>query len=123
MPLGLMPDMEYEEMEAEFAPGDAVLFYSDGLVEAHNPQREMFSFPRLRDLMAEQESSTPEALVDFLLSDLSSFTGPAWEQEDDITLVTLQRLRNVARYTSFATRDAGSGQDARFKAQRSRFRG
>lgn len=102
MPLGLMPDMEYEEMETRLAPGDAVLFYSDGLVEAHNPEREMFSFPRLHDLMATHKNSTPEDLVDFLLERLSQFTGPDWEQEDDITLVTLQRVQNVARYTTFA---------------------
>jgi serine phosphatase RsbU (regulator of sigma subunit)/anti-sigma regulatory factor (Ser/Thr protein kinase) len=103
MPLGLMPDMEYEEMETQLAPGDAVLFYSDGLVEAHNAHREMFSFPRLRDLMAHHDMSTTEELVDFLLGQLAQFTGPDWEQEDDITLVTLARVRNVARLTSFAT--------------------
>src|SRR3712207_2144568 len=46
MPLGLMPRMPYEEKETTLAPGDGVLFYSDGLVEAHDPQREMFGFPR-----------------------------------------------------------------------------
>jgi anti-sigma regulatory factor (Ser/Thr protein kinase) len=102
MPLGLMPDMEYEEMEVHLAAGDAVLFYSDGLVEAHNTEREMFSFPRLRSLTAEHVMTTPDELVDFLLERLSHFTGPGWEQEDDITLVTLQRVQNVARYTSFA---------------------
>jgi anti-sigma regulatory factor (Ser/Thr protein kinase) len=103
MPLGLMPDMEYEEMEVQLAAGDAILFYSDGLVEAHNVEREMFSFPRLRGLMAEHVMTTPDELVDFLLERLAHFTGPSWEQEDDITLVTLQRVQNVAAYTSFAT--------------------
>ncbi len=102
MPLGLMPGMEYEELETALAPGDALLFYSDGLVEAHNSKREMFSFPRLRDLMGQHEGSRPEDLVDFLLQELSDFTGPEWEQEDDITLVTLQRVENVAGLTSFA---------------------
>src|SRR5215208_2200402 len=44
MPLGLMPKMSYEEGEASLGEGGCVLFYSDGLVEAHNPQGEMFSF-------------------------------------------------------------------------------
>ena len=48
MPLGLMPGMGYEEKETTLEAGDAVLFYSDGLVEAHNPMGEMFGFPRLR---------------------------------------------------------------------------
>src|SRR5579859_1380594 len=42
MPLGLMPEMFYEEKEITLAAGDSVLFYSDGLVEAHNSRREMF---------------------------------------------------------------------------------
>src|SRR5918998_1988063 len=48
MPLGLMPEMSYEEKEASLKEGESVLFYSDGLVEAHDPKREMFGFPRLR---------------------------------------------------------------------------
>jgi anti-sigma regulatory factor (Ser/Thr protein kinase) len=48
----------------------------------------MFGFPRLRDLMA----SAPEtSLVNFLLAELARFTGPGWEQEDDVTLVILER--------------------------------
>jgi serine phosphatase RsbU (regulator of sigma subunit) len=43
MPLGLLPGMQYEEKEVMLAPDDTVLFYSDGLVEAHNGERAMFS--------------------------------------------------------------------------------
>jgi serine phosphatase RsbU (regulator of sigma subunit)/predicted ester cyclase len=88
MPLGLMPGMSYEEGEASLGEGGCVLFYSDGLVEAHNPQGEMFSFPRLRRLVAEHGEE--RMLVDFLMEELSSFTGEGWEQEDDITLLTLR---------------------------------
>src|SRR5579859_4634446 len=42
MPLGLMPSMSYEENDAKLVPGDSILLYSDGLVEAHNAAREMF---------------------------------------------------------------------------------
>src|ERR687893_405450 len=52
MPLGLLPGMEYEEKEMVLERGDSVLFYSDGLVEAHDPRREMFGFPRLQGLVA-----------------------------------------------------------------------
>jgi serine phosphatase RsbU (regulator of sigma subunit) len=89
MPLGLMPDMQYEELETTLLPGDSLLFYSDGLVEAHNPQREMFGFPRLITLLGKgAEGSSP---IPVLLQELATFTGPDWEQEDDLTLVTLQR--------------------------------
>src|SRR5215210_3705595 len=90
MPLGLLPGMNYEEKEIVLERGDSVLFYSDGLVEAHDPEREMFGFPRLQGLVGAHRSGGQE-MVNFLLSELSRFTGEDWEQEDDITLVTLER--------------------------------
>lgn len=89
MPLGLMPGMSYEEKETKVLPGERLLFYSDGLVEAHNPEREMFGFPRLISLLKAYPNAT--SLRDFLLNQLQEFTGPAWEQEDDVTMVTLTR--------------------------------
>jgi len=91
MPLGVMPGTAYEEKEVLLDSGDSTLFCSDGLVEAHNPQREMFGFPRLRRLIAEHDETEEGSLVDFLIDGLRSFTGDGWEQEDDITLVTLRR--------------------------------
>jgi serine phosphatase RsbU (regulator of sigma subunit)/predicted ester cyclase len=90
MPLGMMPGMSYEEREVYLSEGNCVLFYSDGLVEAHNPKGEMFGFPRLRALVAEH-GAEERSLGNFLLEELYSFVGEAWEQEDDITLLTLRR--------------------------------
>jgi serine phosphatase RsbU (regulator of sigma subunit) len=89
MPLGLMPGMDYEEMSFQFEPGDCALLHSDGLAEAHAPDREMFGFPRVAQLVGKGPSG--EALIDLCLTELSEFTGPEHEQEDDITLVSLQR--------------------------------
>ena len=89
MPLGLMPGMSYEEKEIALDAGEGVFFYSDGLVEAHNPKGEMFGFPRLRALVAEHGEE--RSLGDLLLEELYSFVGEGWEQEDDITLLTLRR--------------------------------
>ena len=89
MPLGLMPGMDYEEMRFQFEPGDCALLHSDGLAEAHAPDREMFGFPRVAALVGKGPSG--EALIDLCLTELASFTGPEHEQEDDITLVSLQR--------------------------------
>jgi predicted ester cyclase len=89
MPLGLMAKMSYEEKEIILEPGDSVLFYSDGLVEAHNPQGEMFSTPRLRRLLAEHPTGA-KGLTASVLEELERFTGEGWEQEDDITLVALE---------------------------------
>jgi serine phosphatase RsbU (regulator of sigma subunit) len=89
MPLGLMSGMGYEEKEIVLDAGEAALFYSDGLLEAHNPKGEMFGFPRLQALVSEHGEE--ESLEEALLEELYSFVGEGWEQEDDITLVTLRR--------------------------------
>ncbi len=88
MPLGLMPGMRYEEKEIVLQAGDTALLYSDGLVEAHDPEGEMFGFPRLRALIAEHGEEG--SLGDFLLEEFYSFTEGEREQEDDITLLTLR---------------------------------
>jgi predicted ester cyclase len=94
MPLGLMPGMSYEHKEIELDRGQGVFFYSDGLVEAHDPKGEMFGFPRLRALVAEQaEEGSLRALC---LEKLYSFVGEGWEQEDDITLLTLRRSPSLS---------------------------
>jgi len=111
MPLGLMPEMFYEEKEVTLGAGDSVLFYSDGLVEAHNPQREMFGFPRLARLLEEKGHGTPA--IDYLLAELSAFTGKDWEQEDDVTLVTLRReereskVKNIPSVSTQPRNDEG----------------
>jgi predicted ester cyclase len=89
MPLGLMPGMGYKEKEVVLDAGDSAFFYSDGLVEAHDPGGQMFGFPRLRTLIAEHAEDG--SLGDFLMEELYSFVGEGWEQEDDITLLTLKR--------------------------------
>jgi serine phosphatase RsbU (regulator of sigma subunit) len=91
LPLGLMPGMNYEQKEVVLEGDEAALLYSDGLVEAHDQRGELFGFPRLRGLVAKhgQERSLEEAL----LEELYTFVGEGWEQEDDITLLTLRRSR------------------------------
>lgn len=89
MPLGMLEDMTYDEAEGTIEPGDTVLLTSDGLIEAHDPQREMFGFPRVRERMSAHPGGV--ALMDRILEDLAKFTGPDWEQEDDVTLVAISR--------------------------------
>jgi serine phosphatase RsbU (regulator of sigma subunit) len=68
-----MPGMSYEENGVVLYAGEAVLFYSDGLVEAHNTEGEMFGFPELRGLVAEHDKVG--SLEEALLEELSSFVG------------------------------------------------
>jgi serine phosphatase RsbU (regulator of sigma subunit) len=85
MPLGLMSGMTYEQVEVKLVPGDHLLLYSDGITEAHDPSRRMFGGPRLAAAVMAAEGD----LISCLLGELSAFTGASWEQEDDITLLTL----------------------------------
>ncbi len=89
MPLGLMPGMRYEETEHRLEPGQLLLLHSDGVTEAHAPDREMFGTPRLRAVVAAGAAERGGMLAR-VLSELSRFTGVGWEQEDDITLLSLR---------------------------------
>ena len=87
MPLGLLPGMAYEETEARLRPGEQLVLHSDGIAEAHAPDGEMFGIPRLRAVIARAVSG--DRLLGDVLAALERFTGHDWEQEDDITLVSL----------------------------------
>src|ERR687898_1655225 len=94
MPLGLMAGMGYEEKESTLQSGAGALLYSDGLVEAHDPKGEMFGFPRVRAQVAERGEE--RSLGELLMEELYSFVGEGWEQEDDITLLTLRRSASLS---------------------------
>jgi serine phosphatase RsbU (regulator of sigma subunit) len=94
MPLGLMPSMTYEEKTFVFQPRDRVLLHSDGLSEAHGTGREMFGFHRVAALAGRETSC--QGLLDLCLRELEAFTGPGHEQEDDITLLALERVADAA---------------------------
>jgi anti-sigma regulatory factor (Ser/Thr protein kinase) len=96
MPLGLMPDMYYEEREQILSPGESVVFYSDGLVEAHNPDREMFGFERLQQFLTRYNGKSN--LVKYIIQELAHFTGSDWEQEDDVTLISIERVSGKPTY-------------------------
>jgi serine phosphatase RsbU (regulator of sigma subunit)/anti-sigma regulatory factor (Ser/Thr protein kinase) len=117
MPLGLMPDMPYDEIDARLGSGDQILMYSDGLVEAHNPQREMFGFPRLRQLLSGWKNSSDgkgsQSLIHFLLQQLSEFTGPDWEQEDDVTFVVMERAEKNRQSVYLSAQFDVEGQPSR----------
>lgn len=88
MPLGLMPGMEYKEIEASLTSGQTLVLSSDGLVEAHNNQGEMYGFGRFKSqlaALANQGETIPAVMKSW-----HEFTGEDHEQEDDITLVSLR---------------------------------
>jgi serine phosphatase RsbU (regulator of sigma subunit) len=90
MPLGLLPGMAYEENSAILAPGDRLILVSDGLIEAHNTDQQIFGTRRLLEALSAQPRQV-EA-IPFLLEKLQRFTPPGWEREDDLTILDLVRL-------------------------------
>lgn len=80
LPLGLVPDVRYENVSFTMAAGDRLTLYTDGLLEARNNARELFGFDRVRDLIA----TSPDA-------DAASDAAVAFGQDDDITVLTVTR--------------------------------
>jgi len=79
LPLGVLPDVTYEEMSFYLHPGDRLLFMSDGVVEARHPSGELFGFDRVHNLSNQSA---------FYIADAAKTFG----QEDDITILTVRRL-------------------------------
>jgi serine phosphatase RsbU (regulator of sigma subunit)/anti-sigma regulatory factor (Ser/Thr protein kinase) len=98
MPLGLMAEMDYEEKTYRLEHGDVMVLTSDGITEAHNPEREMYGFARLMGQVAKKTKG--DDLVASLVGDLEKWSGPGAEQEDDITLVVVRRTASAERSAS-----------------------
>ncbi len=92
-PLGLFPDAQYEELTLATKPGDVVIFFSDGIVDAENAEGEMFGTERLAAVLRENPSvrHSAQATVDAILAAVAAFqAGTAYF--DDETLVVLRVL-------------------------------
>ena len=83
-----MSEMEYEGNETIVATGHCLVLTSDGITEARNEDRVMFGFERMRETVA---SASIGGALQSLLTTHQAFTG-SLEQEDDITLIALNRL-------------------------------
>jgi sigma-B regulation protein RsbU (phosphoserine phosphatase) len=90
-PLGLFPNAEYEEFTLATRPGDMIVFFSDGIVDAENAAREMFGTERLTAVLQAQTAPTAESTVDAILAAVSDFQSGI-EHFDDETVVVLRVL-------------------------------
>lgn len=93
MPLGLMNGMDYDDKTHTLGDGDVMVLTSDGITEAHNPEREMYGFSRLMGRVAQRPSGGD--MVGAIVADLERWTGADAEQEDDITLVVVRRTESA----------------------------
>jgi serine phosphatase RsbU (regulator of sigma subunit) len=89
LPLGIRHETLYEALEVELAPGDTVVFFTDGLVEAHSPRREMFGFGRFEALVRELGHLPPEELIAAAFAAVDAFCAGA-PQHDDMTMLVLR---------------------------------
>jgi len=85
-PLGIVPDCAYEATSVELRPGSAVVFYTDGAVEAMNARQEMYGFERFLESVDRHRNEGAAQLLESLFGDIQSFVG-ATEQHDDITII------------------------------------
>lgn len=104
MPLGLMPEMQYDEKSYRLADGEVMVLTSDGITEAHNPDGEMYGFSRLMGRVAKWGKSE-NVLCSAIVSDVERWTGPDAEQEDDVTLVVVKRTASASGSATVFDRD------------------
>jgi serine phosphatase RsbU (regulator of sigma subunit) len=89
--LGLAPGAQYQDGAVMLAPGECVIFCTGGLFQARNAQGDGFGLARLQKIV-ENGAGCGQDMMDVLTSELEAFTGSAWVQEDDITLLALMRV-------------------------------
>ena len=88
-PLGLFPNASYEELNVATEPGDAIVFFSDGILDAENEQREMYGPERLAELLCSRGEQSAQEIADAILNDVSRFQGEQ-ERFDDETIIVLR---------------------------------
>jgi sigma-B regulation protein RsbU (phosphoserine phosphatase) len=89
LPLGMHLGTEFSQLELELAPGDTLIFYTDGIVEAHDQCRELFGFERLEQLVREWGHLPPDELIERLLAEVHAFS-EGMPTHDDMTLVVVR---------------------------------
>jgi sigma-B regulation protein RsbU (phosphoserine phosphatase) len=88
-PLGLFPDVTYDELNVATEPGDAIVFVSDGILDAENPQGEMYGQERLSGLLCSRRDQSALEIADAILADVNRFQGEQ-ERFDDETIIVLK---------------------------------
>lgn len=88
-PLGMFPNVTYEEFTLATQPGDALLFVSDGITDAENAQGEMYGEERLATLLCAQRKRSAAAIADAILADVTHFQG-GHDRFDDETIIVLR---------------------------------
>ena len=87
-PLGILEEVDYQETTIDFQPGDRIVFYTDGIVEAMNGEKELFGFDRLLRVVQDSASADAKAMLEKILEDVDAFAGDT-AQHDDLTVIVV----------------------------------
>ena len=88
--MGMLPDMEFDILQATLEPGDILMTFTDGVTDARNPAGEFFSKEGLL-LQLQQPAASAEALIDRIETNLLAHIADA-DQFDDITMLVVRRV-------------------------------
>jgi len=99
--LGIHEQVNFEERETRFNPGDLLLLYTDGLTEAANSEGELFGEDRLCNMVKEANDLAPQELIDHVLNQVRIFTGLR-HFDDDVSLVVMRSEREAGNTTSLS---------------------
>lgn len=88
IPPGAFPNTTYDPGRLDLLPGDRVLFYTDGITEAHNPKEEMFGNERLAKALIAYRELSPDGFLDRLLEQVEAWCESS-HMEDDITMILM----------------------------------
>jgi sigma-B regulation protein RsbU (phosphoserine phosphatase) len=88
-PLGLFPNVTYEELRVATEPGDAIVFVSDGILDAENAQGEMYGQEQLFALLCNYRDRPAQQIADAILADVARFQG-GHDRFDDETIIVLR---------------------------------
>ncbi len=90
-PLGMFPNVKYEEFSLSTQPGDSLIFFSDGITDAQNMNGDMFGDDRLKLVVKKNAQKSASKIADAILSEVAKFQGER-ERFDDETVVVLKVL-------------------------------
>jgi phosphoserine phosphatase RsbU/P len=91
VPLGVMEDATYESDESILQPGDWLAIFTDGVIEAENTQQQEYGEARFIGMLHSGVMTTPDVLLESILTDLDRFAGNA-PQHDDVTCVLMRAV-------------------------------
>lgn len=87
IPLGLLEDTEYDEVTIHANPGDAFIFFSDGIIDAVNRDGEQFGRPRVEEVVARNHELPAEKLVDAVIDAVREFSAGVRAYDDETVVV------------------------------------